>query len=79
MPNMKLVKKILATTFALTLTTATFAATHHVDKTEKVIVSTQELPEAAAGDESAQPMSAQPASETTAEDATQTPSSHNRS
>ena len=76
---MKLVKTFLATTFALTLTTTTFAATHHVDKTEKVIVSTQELPEAAATDESAQPMSAQPASETTAEDATQTPSAPNRS
>ena len=76
---MKLVKTFLATTFALTLTTATFAATQHVDKTEKVIVSTQELPEAAATDESAQPMSAQPASETTAEDATQTPSAPNRS
>lgn len=76
---MKLVKIFLATTFALTLTTATFAATHPTEKTEKVIVSTQELPEAASTDESAQPMSAQPASETTAEDATQTPSSQKRS
>ncbi|OTG83810.1 hypothetical protein [Acinetobacter sp. ANC 4648] len=78
---MKLVKILLTTTFVLTAATTTFAATKHVDQTEKVIVSTQKLPEAATTDEtSVQPTTSQPAtSESAAEDTMATPSSHTRS
>lgn len=55
---MNLVKTLLATTFALTAATATFAAsektTQPAENTEKVIVSTQEQPsDATQADETA--------------------------
>lgn len=65
---MNLVKTLLATTFALTAATATFAASEAHDSTEKVIVSTQEQPDAI-GEESAtaQPTVGQPSTESAAE------------
>ncbi|WP_445115185.1 hypothetical protein [Acinetobacter sp. WZC-1] len=71
---MKLVKTLLATTFALTAATAAFAATHSTDESDKVVVSTQEQPgdvnEASAA---AQPTAEQPATESAAEDSSSAP------
>ena len=71
---MNLVKTLLATTFALTAATATFAAsektTQPAENTEKVIVSTQEQPsDATPADETAAGTSSanQPSSESAAE------------
>ncbi len=71
---MKLVKTLLATTFALTAATTTFAASahdkHQTKADEKVVVSTQELPDATSSKTSAatqQPVAAQPSTENAAE------------
>lgn len=76
MPNMNLVKTLLATTFALTAATATFAASEKSDSTDKVVVSTQEQP-SAVGQESAagQPTAGQPTNESAAEESTPAPGS----
>ena len=66
---MKLVKILLASTFALA-TASTFAAkADHAQEQDKVVVSTQESPSTTTSPESAagQPTSAQPGSENAAE------------
>lgn len=76
MPHMKLFKTLLATTFALTAATATFAATQQpADEAEKVVVSTQEQPGDAATDNSAaaQPQAGQPTTESSAEGSSSSP------
>lgn len=68
---MKLTQILLASTFTIAAAT-TFAASN--DKQEKVIVSTQEQPEAAPSESAAtKPTSAQPNSEGAIEEATAKP------
>ncbi|MPW44025.1 hypothetical protein D7V21_04350 [Acinetobacter guerrae] len=64
---MKLVKILLASTFALTAATTFAAKADHAKEQEKVVVSTQESPTAAPESAAGQPTSAQPTSENAAE------------